>query len=246
MRGAAVWFVTLLDRGPRTEDRGAYAHVCRAGRDRGLEVGAHPGREPGGVGPSRPRSRRGSRPAARTPRPGLRRGAPPPSARAAGACPAPPPAAASASSSAGSAPLRPLGRPGGSRLTWSRQSTGCDRSCAPRWRPATSLARSTDSTTSAYDATAAALLLCSPPMKCQRSPRSAHSAALACGLLVPVLPDVGDPEVGQDPHVRGREELRDHDQGHLAGSRPASAQAALDAPPDRSPGRRRSPRPGRS
>src|SRR6478609_6103162 len=41
---------TLLEPWPRTEDRGAYAHVCRACVYGGLEVGAHPRREPGGVG----------------------------------------------------------------------------------------------------------------------------------------------------------------------------------------------------
>src|SRR4029079_785582 len=40
---------------------------------------------------------------------------------------------------------------------------------------------------------------------------------LGLGLLVAVLPHVGDAEVGQDPDVGGREELGDHDQGHLVG-----------------------------
>ena len=38
-------FGTLLDRGPRTEDRGPDAHVCRAGMDRLLQVTAHAGGE---------------------------------------------------------------------------------------------------------------------------------------------------------------------------------------------------------
>src|SRR6186997_102665 len=45
--GRVLWFWTLLVRGPRTEDRRANAHVCRAGPDRVLEVRAHPGRQPG-------------------------------------------------------------------------------------------------------------------------------------------------------------------------------------------------------
>src|SRR3954447_18691424 len=49
--GAALLVLwTLLDRGPRTEDRGAYAYVCRAVSYGVLEVAAHPGREPSGVG----------------------------------------------------------------------------------------------------------------------------------------------------------------------------------------------------
>ena len=43
-------FGTLLGPGPRTEDRGPYPYVCRAGSHGVLEVAAHPGREPGGVG----------------------------------------------------------------------------------------------------------------------------------------------------------------------------------------------------
>ena len=40
---------TLLDRWPRTEDRGADPHVCRAAPDRLLEVAAHAGRDHGGL-----------------------------------------------------------------------------------------------------------------------------------------------------------------------------------------------------
>src|SRR5690606_41270668 len=47
-RGALL--ATLLDHGPRTENRTADTHVCRAGRDRLLQVTAHPRRDPGGVG----------------------------------------------------------------------------------------------------------------------------------------------------------------------------------------------------
>ena len=57
--------------------------------------------------------------------------------------------------------------------------------------PATSLARSTESTTSAYAATAAALLLCSAPMKCQRRSEVGALGGLLDRLLVAVLPDVG-------------------------------------------------------
>ena len=60
-----------------------------------------------------------------------------------------------------------------------KTSTSWPRVCAPRDSGPTSLARSSDSTTSAYAATATALLDWRPPMKCHRSPRSAHSAALA-------------------------------------------------------------------
>src|SRR3954454_4153138 len=43
--GAALLVLwTLLDPGPRTEDRGAYAYVCRAVSYGVLEVAAHPGR----------------------------------------------------------------------------------------------------------------------------------------------------------------------------------------------------------
>src|SRR3954470_24038172 len=42
--GNGVVVGTLLDRWPRTEDRGAYAHVCRAMSYGVLEVAAHPAR----------------------------------------------------------------------------------------------------------------------------------------------------------------------------------------------------------
>jgi hypothetical protein len=50
-RETPLLVVTLLD--PRTlpEDCGADTHVCRPGPDRGLQVVAHPGRQPACVGP---------------------------------------------------------------------------------------------------------------------------------------------------------------------------------------------------
>ena len=52
-------------------------------------------------------------------------------------------------------------------------------------------------------------------------------------LLVTVLADVEDPEVGQDAHVGGREELGDHDQGDLVGVAAGLAAGPRDPLPDR-------------
>ena len=65
-------------------------------------------------------------------------------------------------------------------------------------------------------------------MKCQRRPRSAHSARLSRGLRVAVLADVGDAEVGQDPHVGGGEELGDGHERHLVGVASGGAAAVGD------------------
>ena len=67
-------------------------------------------------------------------------------------------------------------------------------SAAARSSAVASSGRSTDCTTSAYDATERALLRCSWPTKCQRSPRSAQRLVLGPRLLVAVLRDVGDAE----------------------------------------------------
>ena len=172
-----VW--TLLDRGPRTEDRGADTHVCRAGPDRLLEVAAHPRREPGRAGWSAQEPRRIVGEPAERRRRGPRRAARPPSGRAARASRPRRPRRPGRRARRGPHPTRPVA-PGGSRETWSSTSTGVRALVrAASTAAATSLRRSTDSTTSAYVATAAALLLCRPPMKCQARSRSAHSAALA-------------------------------------------------------------------
>ena len=49
-------------------------------------------------------------------------------------------------------------------------------------------------------------------MKCQLRPRSCKLRRLFRGLLVPVLPDVGDPQRRQPPDVLRRMELGDDDQ----------------------------------
>ena len=49
-------------------------------------------------------------------------------------------------------------------------------------------------------------------MKCQREPEVGALGGLRLRLLVAVLADVGDAEVGEQPDVGGREELGDHDQ----------------------------------
>ena len=51
-------------------------------------------------------------------------------------------------------------------------------------------------------------------------------------LLVAVLPDVADAEVGEQPHVGGGEELGDHDQGDLVAAAPGVGAGRLDAVAD--------------
>ena len=83
-----------------------------------------------------------------------------------------------------------------------------------RRRPAraTSRARSTECTTSAYVATDAALLVCSCPTKCQRRSRSAHAAALGAASWSRFSPTSRTPSSTQRAHVGRREGLGDdHD-----------------------------------
>src|SRR5680860_1588718 len=130
---------TLLDGGAPTEHRAANPNVCRAGPDRGLEILAHPGGDPGGCGadPAYPLGQGaqsfecGNRvlPQRRTPH-----HTPQPGAAANPSDRAP--------MSAGAAPPRP-GDPAGSssRLTWTRQSMLVPRTEAPWSRPLISLTR---------------------------------------------------------------------------------------------------------
>ena len=121
--------------------------------------------------------------------------------------------------SAGSAPERPSA-PGGSRLTCSSTSTARERSWAPRSSRATSLARSTDSTTSAYVRDRGGLVALEPADEVPAEAEVGALGGLGLGLLVAVLADVGDAELGQQADVGGREELGDHDQGDLVGVAP--------------------------
>ena len=112
------------------------------------------------------------------------------------------------------------GSPGAARRRRGRAPRAAVERARPAWR------RSTDSTTSAYDATAAALLLC---RRADEVPAQAEVGALGGllrGLLVAVLPHVGDAEVGQEPHVGGGEELGDDHQRHVVG-RAAGARAGV-------------------
>ena len=55
---------------------------------------------------------------------------------------------------------------------------------------------------------------------------------LGLGLLVAVLPHVGDAEVGEQPHVAGGEELGDHHQADVVGRAPGVGARAGDPSPD--------------
>ena len=119
--------------------------------------------------------------------------------------------------SAGSAPDRPA-RSGRVEADLEQHVDACGRARArPRSAAATSLRRSTDSTTSAYAATAAALLLCRPPTKCQRRSRSAHSAGLASASCCWFSPTSVTPSSASSRTSRGREHLGHDDQPDLVG-----------------------------
>ena len=66
----------------------------------------------------------------------------------------------------------------------------------------------------------------------QRGPGAAHSATFADGLLVAVLADVGDPELGEGVDVGRGEELRDDDERHVVGA-PGGEHRLVDPGPDR-------------
>ena len=93
---------------------------------------------------------------------------------------------------------------------------------------ATSLARSTDSTTSAYDATAAALLLCRPPMKCQRRSRSAHSAAFASASWWRFSPTSVTPSSASSRTSEAGKNLVTADQGDVVGVAAGGRGGGLD------------------
>ena len=192
--------------------------MCRAGPDR------------------RPRGRRSSRPRARSRRGGRRgsrRGSPASRANAAAgsspsgatairprsrSVPASSTAAARPSRSAGSAPARPVA-PGGSRLTWSRhvdrRATALVRA---RGRAApTSLTPVDGLHDVGVRRDGGRLVALQPADEVPAQAEVGALGGLGLGLLVAVLPHVGDAEVGQQPHVGGGEELGDDDQAHVVG-----------------------------
>ena len=121
---------------------------------------------------------------------------------------------ASRRASSGATPLRPPAGRAASRLTWTSTSSARSRSWAARDSPRSSRARSTDCTTSAQPPTAAALLLCSPPMKCHVRSRSRHSSCLAIASWCRFSPTCAHAEVVQDAVRRTR--------GRTSSPRPAS------------------------
>ena len=66
-------------------------------------------------------------------------------------------------------------------------------------------------------------------MKCQPQVEVGALGRLVLGLLVAVLADVGDAELGEQPDVGGREELGDHDQRDLVGVAAGVGAGAGDA-----------------
>ena len=149
-----------------------------------------------------PRSRRRGRPG-RQARPRARRRAPGRRRRCTAPAPAAAPVRSPASTAAAAARVQGVG-----------EADGVDR--LHRVRPTATTAR--------------ALLRCRPPTKCQRGRASGRRAATSATLRPPPAP--GSPRTAVSPRssssgdVRGRHGLRDGQQLHPSGSRPAAAHAA--------------------
>ena len=116
--------------------------------------------------------------------------------------------------------------PGGSRLTWSRTSSGPPRSCAPgQRRDQLAPGRRTHHVGVRRDGGRLVAL-----QGADEVPRRSRSATRRPSPRPPGggSPHVGDPEVGEHPHVGGGEELGDHDQAHVVRRRGRLGAGARD------------------
>ena len=125
---------------------------------------------------------------------------------------------ASRSHVVGRAPARPLSAPGPGR---GRPAPGRRRRRSARWAPAdsprSSLARSTDSHHVGVGRDRCGLVALQPADEVPGQVEVGALGVLGLRLLVAVLPHVPHPEVGEQAHVGGGEELGDHGQRHLVG-----------------------------
>ena len=122
---------------------------------------------------------------------------------------------------------RPARPPGPPRSTWTQdldRPAGLLARPGRGRRPAT--ARSTEWTTAPRRATAAALLRCSWPMKCQRSGRSASSAALPISSCARFSPKSRCPSAARARTSSAGQVLLTASSATDAGSRPAARAAA--------------------